>query len=138
MARPPVPVFNASSNPRPPVPKFSAPTRVDDDEVCSHKSAYFCEREQELSVSAFAGPANAPVLCCCNSVSHAGYTLDVQDEDPSLTIVGYSSSLFRDDETAAWLEDEKHLQLWQDNKEEDLWIDRYDVRQLLTDASVFR
>jgi len=61
----------------------------------------------------------------------------VQDKHQSLKIVGYSSSLYQDDETMAWLESQKHLQLWMENKEEDLWIDRYDVRQLLSDASLF-
>eukprot|EP00277_Geminigera_cryophila_P018304 CAMPEP_0179437358 /NCGR_PEP_ID=MMETSP0799-20121207/21263_1 /TAXON_ID=46947 /ORGANISM="Geminigera cryophila, Strain CCMP2564" /LENGTH=821 /DNA_ID=CAMNT_0021218239 /DNA_START=17 /DNA_END=2482 /DNA_ORIENTATION=+ len=62
---------------------------------------------------------------------------DDEDKHQSLKIVGYSSSLYQDDETMAWLENQKHLQLWMENKEEDLWIDRYDVRQLLSDASLF-
>ena len=50
---------------------------------------------------------------------------------------GISSSTYQDDETAQWLGTEQHLQLWMENKAEDLWIDRYDVRQLLSDASLF-
>lgn len=61
----------------------------------------------------------------------------MQDLRESLKIVGQSASLYHDDVTAAWLENQQHLQLWMENKEEDLWIDRYDVRQLLSDASLF-
>ena len=60
-----------------------------------------------------------------------------QDRHQSLSIAGQSASLYHDDVTAAWLENQQHLQLWMENKEEDLWIDRYDVRQLLSDASLF-
>lgn len=61
----------------------------------------------------------------------------LQDQHQSLKIVGVSSSTYPNDETAQWLETEQHLQLWTENKAEDLWIDRYDVRQLLSDVSLF-
>ena len=48
-----------------------------------------------------------------------------------------SVSFCEDDKTAAWLESQQHLQLWMGDKEEDLWIDRYDVRLLLSDVSLF-
>ena len=51
--------------------------------------------------------------------------------------MGQSASLCEDDKTAAWLESQQHLQLWMGDKEEDLWIDRYDVRLLLSDVSLF-
>jgi hypothetical protein len=63
--------------------------------------------------------------------------LGVQDEHQSLKIVGQAFSRYQDDETALWLENRHHLQLWMENKQEDLWIDRYDVRQLLSDVSLF-
>ena len=51
--------------------------------------------------------------------------------------MGQSVSFCEDDKTAAWLESQQHLQLWMGDKEEDLWIDRYDVRLLLSDVSLF-
>lgn len=77
------------------------------------------------------------MACSFSLCVGGGVCLFAQDQHQSLKIVGYSSSLYQDDETATWLENQQHLQLWMENKEEDLWIDRYDVRQLLSDASLF-
>ncbi len=62
----------------------------------------------------------------------------MQDEHQSLRVEGSCCNRLRDDETAAWLETQQHLQLWMQNKAEDLWLDRFDVRQLLSDASQFK
>ena len=84
--------------------------------------------------------AHAPHACrrACPCVSDdPDRDPDSQDLHQSLKIVGQSASLCEDDKTAAWLESQQHLQLWMGDKEEDLWIDRYDVRLLLSDASLF-
>ena len=62
---------------------------------------------------------------------------DDDGECEDLTVVGYASTVFRDDETASRLDHQQHLQLWMENKAEDLWIDRYDARALLSDTSYF-
>ena len=147
MARPPVPIFGIS---KPDVPKFSS--RDDDDEVFG-RTHYTRNLSCYCLYSFHPNPPHLPPRCSpllCPEhlirarsaheplVSHSRVAGElVQDKHQSLKVVGYSSSLYQDDETMAWLESQKHLQLWMENKEEDLWIDRYDVRQLLSDASLF-
>eukprot|EP00741_Cyanophora_paradoxa_P004267 tig00000789_g4142.t1 len=58
-----------------------------------------------------------------------------EDASLALEVVGYGSRIFRDDETAAYLHEERHLLRW--NGEEDLMLDRYDVRNLLSDSLGF-
>eukprot|EP00961_Rhodomonas_salina_P076079 1021227-Rhodomonas_salina.2 len=82
-------------------------------------------------MSAFAAPGQR---------SRPGATsvaLSDDDDDADITVVGYSCNVYRDDATATSLDNSEHLMLWMDNKDENLWIDRYDARLLLDDLSAF-
>ena len=77
--------------------------------------------------------------------------MSLQERFEDLQVVGYRSGLicralylhvvscdiYDDPQTALRLEKEEHLLLWMENKEENLWIDRYDARLLLEDRNLF-
>lgn len=56
---------------------------------------------------------------------------DADISDQLFSVQGYSCILHRDDALAAYIDGEKHLELWQDSARRDLWIDRFDARALL-------
>ncbi|KAJ3077851.1 hypothetical protein HK102_004920, partial [Quaeritorhiza haematococci] len=72
-----------------------------------------------------------------------GHHVD-EDGEPShpqaehLIIFGYSSRIFRDDETAASIEEGAFLLPWHGETENPIMLDRYDVRNLLDDRRLFQ
>jgi hypothetical protein len=59
-----------------------------------------------------------------------------EKEKAAIVVVGYESKMFRDDETAAKVNEGKFLVPWMGDKS--LMIDRYDVRLLLDDRKAFK
>eukprot|EP01027_Heterolobosea_sp_BB2_P017728 GEZU01025092.1.p1 GENE.GEZU01025092.1~~GEZU01025092.1.p1 ORF type:complete len:194 (-),score=22.46 GEZU01025092.1:64-645(-) len=82
------------------------------------------------------GPASRKPTSSRTSYSaKQGGSAETQDEKfKDLMVFGYSSRLFRDDDTAQSIHDEKHMLSYHGNDE--IRIDRYDVRALLDDLSV--
>mmetsp|Transcript_21179 Transcript_21179/g.35016 ORF Transcript_21179/g.35016 Transcript_21179/m.35016 type:complete len:152 (-) Transcript_21179:2643-3098(-) len=61
---------------------------------------------------------------------------DEEDENQGLSVFGYSCRIFRDDETARMIDEEKHLIPWYGQS--DLLVDRFDVRGLLENRDLFK
>jgi len=60
------------------------------------------------------------------------------DGDSGFIITGKSCTIIRDDVTAFNLDEGKQLILWDNRKEKALWIDRFDVRMMLTSYSLLK
>lgn len=68
-----------------------------------------------------------------SSASPTAARTQTEENDTSdlLSVQGYSCVLHCDDALAAYIDSEGHLELWRDDADADLWIDRFDARALL-------